>query len=220
MHPVNVALIVIAGVLLSAGAVYGGVQLMLRAAEKQEALLRWAKGIPTAEADAKKFLIKNFSPAAARYLTMFFSNPNAFRCKIEHSKVVDENITSMDITIDGKTVSFWYGAKGYYHTTWSNSKKEPVAKVNMEPEILKLFILGGTKTDPVITYSESIPYTVANIDLIKCIQYVMGRCEDNAILTPMYAELKGILKKYPAEAVRFLDDPVLKDYATKLMEGA
>lgn len=112
MTTVNVLLMVLAGVALMAVAVYIGVRLMLIAAEKKEALLRWSKGVPQAEEHAKKFLIRNFSPAAARYITMFIQNPSAFRCKVEHSKDVDENITSIDITIDGKNICFWYGAKG------------------------------------------------------------------------------------------------------------
>lgn len=186
MHPVNVALIVIAGVLLMAGAVYLGVRFMLRAAEKKEALLRWSKGVPQAEEDAKKFLIKNFSPAAARYITMFIQNPSAFRCKIEHSKDVDENITSIDINIDGKNVCFWYGSKGNYYTTWNNSKKLPVARVDMAPGVIKLFILGGTNADPQITYSEGIPYKVEGIDLLECFKYTIGRSEINVLETPMY----------------------------------
>lgn len=89
----------------------------------------------------------------------------------------------------------------------------------MTPGVIKLFILAGTNADPQITYSEGIPYKVDGIDLLECFKYTMGRCETNVLETPMYVEMKGMLKKYPAEAVRFLNDPVLKDYAAKLLEG-
>ena len=105
--------------------------------------------------------------------------------------------------------------------SWSNTKKLVTGTLALERDtVLYVHFKTDAKGDNVTVTYEEKPESKDGINalVLKVINTIASRSLDSE-LTPVHKVVLGLLTRYPAEAVRFLDDPIFSEHAKKIVEG-
>lgn len=188
----------------------------------KNALLAWVGGDERSKIGAVKFLNTLGTATLARYLAMIVENPKTWEFEQDFhedlSNFSDYQAVFVDTTT-GHTVTFWYDMSRAMRTSWSKNNKTTGSLLLPYGSV----VMACTKLDAqgvhTIKHTETIEADNKNIDIIKHLLKESAGKSTSDVIDPAHKKVLSLLIRHPEDAVMYLDDPVLKDEAKKIMEG-